>query len=153
MWFCGILNCFTFLLSLKLLQISFALSWYLLSSGQLHMQIILSILVGFLVWFLQNLNRELNNHSIDSDISQFKISYNLDNFTNQCGSSLLVHSKGPHVSCFVLKMRAMDESFPRLEGIQNNQTIRETIPFFCFFRRLRGPNQLWFSHFLHGLFY
>lgn len=37
------------------------------------------------------------------------------------------------MSCCVLKMRAMDESFPLLEGIQNNQTIRETILFFCFF--------------------
>jgi len=71
------------------------------------MQIILSVLVGFLVQILQNLNRALHNHSIDSDISQFKTSYNLDNFTNQRGYSLLVHSK--RTTCVLFRVK--DESY------------------------------------------
>lgn len=71
------------------------------------MQIILSVLVVFLVQILQNLNRELNNHSINSDISQFKTSYNLDNFTDLRGCLLLVNSR--RTACVLLCVK--DESY------------------------------------------
>lgn len=85
-WFCAMLGCFYIPSFLKITTDSFCFIMVYLKPGVGKSVVYFpSLGESFFVHVLQMSNRDLNNNSLHSGVSQFKTFCSLSRFTSQCG--------------------------------------------------------------------